>query len=779
MKFTAIALAVCAASIVLSRATAQIPQDMPVARIDIQGLERVSEQLVRAQLEVQVGQPINRLAIARDIRRLYDLRRFAQVQADASVIAGQLVVTYIVTEERYIDEVKIIGNRRVREREIRSVINWKEGDSFYEGGYNAEREAILDLYRSKGYLTTTVDIVVEELSPARVRVTYIVDEGRKARIRSIEFVGNEALTDSKLRKTMQTKRARWLFGGRYNEERFEEDLRELVREYSNYGRLEADILDTQFEHGENGKRLDLTIQVSEGPEYTVGSLDVADNVVFDDDELLQSVEVLSGEVHNQGQVEEDANLLQTGYQDAGYVDAQVRPIITLDRERKTTNIAHQILEGNLKYVREIKIRGNNVTRDEVIRRRVLLLPGDRFDGAAIRATKAQLEALDYFEPSDPEFGTGVNTILEPIPDDERFENLLIDVEEGRTGNFNFGGGYSTTEGFGGFVEFRFRNFDITNWPTFSGGGQEFAINLAIGEVRDEYSVSFTDPEFMGYPFAFGVDLFDQSYRTQGGSDYTEETQGGQIRLVKSLSPFVTGRTSLRFTRVELQDFTGIFGILLNPSVRELRDPGTTIANGWGFTRDTLDHYRDPTQGAVHSVDLTFAGLGGDNDFVKLEQDSAWFWPLDQERQLILSFRTRNAIGFAYGDKELIPINERYFAGGSTTIRGYDTRDVGPKERTYLFFGEEEAIGGEARILNSLELKYKWSRFFRLYGFIDSGGVWKQVSDFDLGDIKYSIGLGVGFDIPQLGPFRLDYGFAINPDEDQGSGRLHIQTGFRF
>ena len=746
------------------------PTGRVVDRVELQGLERVSEQLVRSQLEVQAGEPLNPRAVSRDLRRLFELGYFANVRAYQDEVDGQFVVTYVFEETRYIQEVRIIGNRKVKDREVRSALSWKEGDTFSPDGFDAEREAILDLYRGKGFLNPTVDVVAENIGDSRVRLLYSIDEGRKARIRSIDFVGNEALSDKRLRKTIETKRARWFFGGRYDDALFEEDLRNLVDTYGNVGRLEADIVGTEFEYSPNGKRLNITIRVAEGPEYRVETLQFADNFVYENEELAEQIEVEAGEVHDRGQIRADASALRELYFDSGYVNAAVEPVVTLDRNAHTTRVIHDVEEGQLKYLRDIRIVGNTVTRDEVIRRQLLLSPGDRLDGAALRASQERLLATEYFED--------VNINLQDIEDDPRFSDLIVDVEEGRTGLFTFGGGYSTSEGVGGFVEYQLDNFDITNWPSFSGGGQQFAARIALGSVRDSYSISFTDPQFLGYPLAFGFDVFNESVRAIGGADFREDRTGAQIRFAKALSPYVTARTALRWTDLDISDLGSRF-LVLNRDLRELRDPGSTVANSWGITRNTLNHFRDPSDGAVHDLTVEFAGLGGDNDFVKLEHDSTWYWGLDEDDDWVLSYRTREGVAWAYGDKELVPLTDRFFAGGTTTVRGYDNRDIGPRVRAFPIFGDYDNIGGEMRVLNNLEVRYRINELIRMFVFADAGGVWRQVDDFNIGDIKYSVGLGIGLQIPRIGPLRIDYGFPINPDEHQGSGRLHISTGFRF
>lgn len=748
-------------------AVAQPPTDMPVAEVRLEGLERASESLIRSQLEVQPGRPLARPAVSRDIRRLYTLGFFETIQVDASVVDGELIVTYQFQEKQLIDEVLIIGNDKVNDRRVREVLTWREGDSFVEDAWPEQRIALLDLYSSRGFPNATVDIIVEEVGPSQVRLTYMIDEGRRARIRKITFEGNEVLSDRQLRKLMTTSAAFWFIGGRYEESVFEQDLQKILDEYGNYGRLEAEIVSTQFDYGKKGKRFTIIITVSEGPEYRVHSLGVQGNRVFDDDEILNIIEVHGADVHDRGQVNEDAQLIQQGYEDSGYIDARVVPLTTMDRETKTTDVIHQIEEGELQYIREVKITGNSVTRDDVVRRHILIRPGERFDGSAIRGTDQELDRTGYFD--------NVNINVEDIPGEEQQSNLLIDVEEGQTGFFNFGGGFSTDEGFSGFAELRLSNFDISNWPTFRGGGQTFRLRASLGDVRSDFNLSFTEPEFLGYPVSAGIDLFSQEFDPVG-SNYSESTLGAQLRFGKALSPTLRTQIALRSANVDIDDISFRF----NPQLKKLEGGDVTNSVTWTIVRETTNHFRDPTDGSLNELSLTLAGLGGDNDFYLFEHDMTWYHALSESGNWVMSYRSREGYGNTYsGSTPALPISHRFFAGGTSTVRGYESRSIGPEIREFYFFGDDVPIGGELRLINNLEVKYKVSDLLRLYTFLDFGGVWEQASDFNFGDLRYSLGLGFGIDVPQLGPIRVDYGFPINPDDDQGSGRLHLTTGFRF
>lgn len=739
-----------------------------VAEVRIEGLERVSEQVARARIEVQPGAEINQRAIARDIRRLYELGFFTNIIADVTTGPEGAILTYQVEEKRVIESVNIVGNKKINERRIRGVLSLREGGPFIPEACDEEREAILDYYETKGFANASVDIIADKVGPSRVRVTYAIEEGPKARIRSVRFEGNEALSQRRLRKLMKTKKAFWFLGGKYEETKLEQDLAKVVDEYGNHGRLEAAIDKTDMVYTDSGKGLNLTVHVNEGAEYHVDTLDLNRNIVFDDDELLDLVDVQAGDVHNKGQVAEDAQALEENYQASGYVDAHVVPQVTLDREDKTTNVVYDLTEGDLKYIKEIIITGNEITKDEIIRRRVVMLPGERYDGQAREAAKRSIENTRYFDEVRL-------TLQDPLAEDAYFTDLLVDVEEGNTDSFNFGAGYSTEDGVGGFAELQLNNFDITNWPRFSGGGQRLTLKLNVGSRRDQYAIGFTDPEFLGYPISFGFDIFDESYKVRGGADYQEDRRGAQLRLAKALSPYVTLRGTLRYETTDISDLP----FFVNADLRRQRGESTTISTRYELERNTINNYRDPSDGAKHSIALEVAGLlGGDNEFVKVEHDSIWYWALSEEEKWIFSFRTREGWMTEFGGSDYTPLQDRFYAGGATTVRGYENRDIGPRAREFYFFGDSFATGGDIRLVSNLEVKYKLTDMVRIYGFADAGGVWEE-DDFALGEMKYSVGLGLGVDIPAMGPIRVDYGFPINPDDHQGSGRLHLVSGLRF
>ncbi|HOK08306.1 MAG TPA: outer membrane protein assembly factor BamA [Candidatus Hydrogenedens sp.] len=738
-----------------------------VLSVNIQGLEKLNEQVVLGQVETKVGDKLNSRAVARDIKRIYNLGYFTKVSVEVIPEGDGVKVTYIVEEERRISDVKIIGCKKIKPRAIEPVLKQKRGTSFIPELCEEDRKAIINMYQAKGYANTKVDVITEKVEPGLVRIIYSIDEGKKARIKEIEIEGNSALSDRQVKKAMKTKPAWWFLGGKYDETKFETDLENIVNKYGDHGYLDAKVTHTDVLYTDNGKKLRIKLFVEEGDQYKVQSLQYANNIVFDAEELEKDIKVKPEDIHNKGQVAKDAQVLEKKYQDSGYVDATVTPQVSKDEQNKTTNIVYNISESELKYIKQVDITGNDVTQDEVIRRQVLVKPGERYDGSAVESSRLRLENTDYFDK--------IRITLHDDEEDPRYSNLLVDVEEGKTNTFLFGAGYSTDEGVGGFAQLRLRNFDITNWPSFSGGGQQFSARVHVGDRRDRYSVSFTDPEIFGYPISLGVDLYDESYWVRSGADYRENQTGGQIRFGKALSLYNTARLAFRVEDVDISDLSWF----INPEIRKQTENSTTVSTILSLERNTLDRYRDPSRGINAVLSSELAGLGGDNNFVKLQLDFAWYRALDKDKKWVFMLRTREGWMTEYGDSDYIPLIYRFYAGGTTTVRGYDYRDIGPKIREYGFFGDWIAKGGNLRLVNNLELKYKVTNIFRIYSFIDMGGVWEDEGDIDLSDLRYSSGLGIGAEIPKIGPIRVDYGIPLNPDDDQGHGRLHLTTGLQF
>ncbi len=734
---------------------AQVEEGSPVVSVKIEGNQIASTQLIRAQLRVREGQPFLRTDVQRDITRLFSLGYFSDIKVDVSPVAGGVAVTYIVTERKMIREVLILGNDKVKEQDIRQVVSLRRGDTYTPGALEKDIEAIRQLYKTKGYSGTTVISSFRETSPTEVEVVYEIFEGPKARVRKIVIEGNQALSDSAIRKVMKLK-ARFLwFGTLFDRSVFEEDLERIKRLYANHGYIDARVADADTEFYHEGERVRLVLTVEEGAQYFTESIEVEGNEVFDNERLLSLIKSEPGSYYNRDQVEQDALEMQNFYSDQGYILAKVRPRSSIDRESREIKITHSVTENELVYVAKVDVKGNVKTKDEVIRRELTISPGERFDGSKIRRSRQKLLNTQFFK--DVYIDTGPTA-------DPKNRDLIFEVEEQKTGTFNFGVGYSSNDALIGQIQVSQNNFDLLNPPTFTGAGQKFNVVLMPGTLLSEYRLGITDPYFLGYPFAAGYDLFfvDREY-----DEYEQQSIGTGVRIGKKITEYSSLGLGYTISEYDISD--------VEPDapqiIRDEEGTRTKSSMTLSFTNDTRDSYIDPKTGHRYTAALEFAGgpLGAETDFVKLVGESRWYRPLGEK--FVLMTRLEGGLAEEYGDSDIVPLFDRFFAGGSNSVRGYDYREVGPRENG-------DPIGGKTKLEGTLELSYPLIEIIKAYAFFDFGQVWREVDEFGRSKVNTAVGLGMGLQTP-VGPVRIDFGYPLNPDDDQGNGQVHFTTGISF
>jgi outer membrane protein insertion porin family len=734
---------------------AQVEEGSPVVSVKIEGNQIASTQLIRAQLRVREGQPFLRTDVQRDITRLFSLGYFSDIKVDVSPVAGGVAVTYIVTERKMIREVLILGNDKVKEQDIRQVVSLRRGDTYTPGALEKDIEAIRQLYKTKGYSGITVISSFRETSPTEVEVVYEIFEGPKARVRKIVIEGNQALSDNAIRKVMKLK-ARFLwFGTLFDRSVFEEDLERIKRLYANHGYIDARVADADTEFYHEGERVRLVLTVEEGAQYFTESIEVEGNEVFDNERLLSLIKSEPGSYYNRDQVEQDALEMQNFYSDQGYILAKVRPRSSIDRESREIKITHSVTENELVYVAKVDVKGNVKTKDEVIRRELTISPGERFDGSKIRRSRQKLLNTQFFK--DVYIDTGPTA-------DPKNRDLIFEVEEQKTGTFNFGVGYSSNDALIGQIQVSQNNFDLLNPPTFTGAGQKFNVVLMPGTLLSEYRLGITDPYFLGYPFAAGYDLFfvDREY-----DEYEQQSIGTGVRIGKKITEYSSLGLGYTISEYDISD--------VEPDapqiIRDEEGTRTKSSMTLSFTNDTRDSYIDPKTGHRYTAALEFAGgpLGAETDFVKLVGESRWYRPLGEK--FVLMTRLEGGLAEEYGDSDIVPLFDRFFAGGSNSVRGYDYREVGPRENG-------DPIGGKTKLEGTLELSYPLIEIIKAYAFFDFGQVWREVDEFGRSKVNTAVGLGMGLQTP-VGPVRIDFGYPLNPDDDQGNGQVHFTTGISF
>jgi outer membrane protein insertion porin family len=585
------------------------------------------------------------------------------------------------------------------------------------------------------------------------------------KIRKIIIEGNQHYSQGRILKLMKTKRAWLLNSGILKEDVLTEDIERISSFYKKEGFADVKV-DYAVRRDTKKPSLFITINIEEGRKYLVGDIRIEGNAALLDTDIRPKLkECLLGKVFSQDALKQDIANIQGIYFDRGYIFARVDGVTSLNSATGRVDILYTIIENEIAYVDKIKIRGNIKTKDIVIRRELRIHPGDKFDGDKLRRSKERLQNLGFFDE------ISYDTESTDIPNKK---DLIVDVKEAKTGSFSFGGGYSTVDQFVGFVEIEQKNFDWRNFPYFTRDGQDLRLRASFGTLSDSYSLSFTEPWIFDYPASFGFDLYKTSHQRESdvGYGYDEDRTGGDIRLGKDISEYVTASLMYRYESIDI----GNIPIEATEDLKKEEGKNSISSVEFGLNYDSRDNVFNPTKGILLSGSIEGAGgfFGGDKDFLKFFGRASKYFPLF--RGSALEFRLRIGLADPYGDSEEIPIYERFFAGGADTIRGYEERKIGPIDTA-----TKDPLGGESIVIGNIEYTYPLFEFLKAAIFFDTGNVWKKMDEVGSGNFKSSFGFGARIKTP-IGPIRLDYGIPLNKapgEEDKSSGRFHFSVSHGF
>jgi outer membrane protein insertion porin family len=745
------------------------PGQKLVKYVDVRNNKTVSGATILSKLKTKKGDIFSQKIVDEDIKRLYLLGFFSDVSVSVEDVQDGTGVIFTVTEKAPLTKVIFIGNKVFNSSRLESAVESKLNEFADERKLKKDSDNIKDLYEKKGYpwVSVTYKIEADEANTSSSAV-FTIDEGVKAVVKKLNIIGNTAFSDKRILKIMKSKTAGFFRSGVYKKEVLEDDMERIKNFYKQAGFLDAKPThELIFREQARKKWIELVVRVEEGRKYVTGNIKVSGNVIFSEEELKALLKMKQGDTFTEDSLHNDVGNVQEYYFDKGYIMARVRPDTILNMETDRIDITYALIEGEVAYVNKINIHGNTKTKDVVIRRELRIKPGERYDGAKLRRSKERLYNLGYFE--DITFDT--EETAEP---DKR--DMVVDVKETKTGEFSFGGGFSSIDKLIGFVEIEQKNFDMLNFPTFTGDGQDIRLRGEFGSTRKNYLLSWTEPWIFDKPISFGFDLYASEHDKSGstGYAYDETRHGGDIRLGKEFSETFRGDFTYKIENVDISNFDDN----VSQSLRDEEGKNTIASAMAQLTQDTTDNRFNPTRGSILTGSIEVAGgpFGGDKDFAKFFNSISHYSTLGA---FVLELKLRDGIVTTYGGNNgTVPVYERFFAGGTYTVRGYKERDICPKDQS------GDPVGGGTMAIANAELTAPIIENLKGALFIDAGNVWhvpdsKPKGGVSSGGVRFGVGVGVRIKTP-IGPVKLDYGFPINPGDDQSStGRIHFSMSRGF
>jgi outer membrane protein insertion porin family len=752
-------------------ARAQSPPDVahpapPIVRsIDVQytGPATISRARVLAQMRTKVGLPYSDVVAEEDIRGLYNTGQFQNVRIFGQPEGDGVIVIVALQTRTMLNEIQIDGATRISPKRLRKNIGLKLNTPLREEDMEKGRQKIMETYQAHGFNDVDVTFHVEPIDATRgtSRAVYTVNEGIKGSVTAVRFEGNTHFSDRVLRKQMKT-RQKTLFSfvdksGRLDETQLQDDLQKIREFYQNHGYVDVAVRDVRKQRTSSGA-LQIVIAIDEGPQYHVGKLRFVGYKATTEEKLRAVVKMKEGAIYSAKAIKDDAKAMADAYGTGGYVDLTIIPESS-PAYGGLIDITYRIDEGQRSYVERITITGNTRTKDKVIRREVLIAPGDIFNTVRVEVSKKRLENLGYFSKVDT---FPVDTSVEGR------KNLDIQVEEKRTGSLNFGAGFSTIDSLIGFIELTQGNFDITNWPSLTGGGQKFRIRLQGGTERKDIELALTEPWFMDRPISVSFSSFyhEANYLS---SLYDQRNYGFSLEARKGILPYLYGTLGYR-----LEDINA-FNISITASDALLAEFGNSTKSV--VTASLVYDRRDNPFLTRHGERITYtwwvAGFpaGGTESIYGFDVEASKYWLLPWDTILLVNAEVAGVDAWKNRDR-LVKIYDRLFLGGSNNLRGFEFRDVGPKDI------HGEPLGGQSMARATIEYTFPIIAKARGAIFYDTGFVNTNPWDYNFNNVASDIGFGLRLDLP-IGPLRIDYGIPIQQAGNHGSGKFNFNVGYQF
>lgn len=755
-----------------------------VNRVEVRGNQRVDADTVRNYISIKPGKSFTNTDIDDAVKALFGSGLFSDVRINQ--VGSTLVVQ--VSEYQVVNNVLFQGNKKLKDAALGGAIQLKPRGAFSQAALEADTQAIKEAYKRVGRDDVTVGTQIMDLGENRVNVVFEINEGGRTKIAAINFVGNDAYGDRRLADVISTKRSSFLsFMLRddiYDEDRLRADEEALRRFYFNHGYADFQVVSAFGELDEATNQYTITITVDEGQRYTFGDVSVESSIPEVDGASLQRlVETRKGDVYNAKDVEDSIIAITENVAGAGYAFAKVTPRGDRNFESRTISVVYTVDQGAKAYVERIEIRGNERTRDFVIRREFDVSEGDAFNQVLIQRAKKRLEALNFFERVE------VSTAPGSQPDQVV---LVVDLVEKSTGEFSIGAGYSTGgDNAGPSVE-----GSITE-RNFLGRGQFIKFSAGGGKNSRDYSFSFTEPYFLGRRIAAGFDVYRQTRKYD--DKYDSDVTGGTIRFGLPITNNISTQLAYNLSQEKYElnekcdtDGNGIpdAGCTVSQAIVDgiANSPWIKSSVSGTLVYNTIDDMKNPRNGIYANFTTEVAGLGGDAKFVKFTGRASYYQTLSEELDIVglVSAGAGHIQGF--GDDGLRVFD--HFKSNDRMIRGFEYNGIGPYDPA-----SKDHLGGTTYFNASVEAQFPIPvvpESFGLRGavFADAATLYGSRVDRNVGtpqefaiagtgmELRASVGVGLLWASP-FGPLRIDYAVPVKKLDTDNTQEFNFGISTRF
>jgi len=747
--------------------------DTKVTLIEVQGNKRIETSTILAKIKTREGDVFSPAVIREDIKVLYQLGHFEDVQVRTEGFENGLKIIFSVKEKPLIREITFEGNDELTTEKLKEILTLLPRTAFNMQLINDNAEKIRLKYQDDGFYDAVVVPVVTELRNGDRNVVFHIEEGKKVRLEQVIIAGNKAISAKELKAALKNQE-RWFFSfidrsGTLRTEELKEDLEIIRNLYFNKGYIQVVVDDPVIEPESYTFRecyfwgplktftrkseLVIRINIKEGDQFRVGSVTWKGNELIPDAELSKEIKLTKGDVFSREMLRQDVGRIMDRYDSIARPFANVIPQFNIDQDKKTVAVQIDIQEGGEVRIGRIDITGNSKTRDKVVRREMRLEEGELYSKKALKRSYERINNLNFFETVElvPE-----RRLQEPIMD------FNVKVKEKLTGTFSIGGGYSSVDKLMAIVE--------VSQGNLGGRGQLLKFKTQWGKVSQLFMLSFMEPYLFDKPLWGKVDVYKQSQDYRG---YWLKTNGFALSAGKSFGEYVS--TSLRFSYDNslVTDITTVPAFSLQRQLDIYGDQISTNALTWSISRDSRDYYLDPKTGSRNNVYVKYAGgpFGGDPNFVKTAGDSAWYFPVFWDTVLMARGR------FGYVEALInkpVPLGERFFVGGPSTLRGFRFGTAGPMDTAL------NLSGGNRELIYNIEYTFPIVPAARLKGviFYDIGKAFDNYETVKFSELRQTYGWGFWWFSP-IGPLKFEWGNIVKKRPEDQASKFEFSIGTLF